>query len=99
MTGEALHVLENVINGLIVGTTFVLLAYSPLTRAIGSRILHGKLPAPGTVVRDDARLDEMSGEVAAMRHHLDETLERLDFAERMLAQTRERGALGAGKDS
>ena len=72
-------------------------AYSPIARAIGNRILHGKTPAPGTQTVDDERLDQLSGEMAAMRQHLDETLDRLEFTERMLAQAKERDALPGGR--
>ena len=41
---------ENIIEGLLVAATIVLIMYSPIARAIGQRILHGRLPAPGTPV-------------------------------------------------
>ena len=53
--------------------------------------------APGERPLDDDRLDQISGEMAAMRSHLDETLERLEFTERMLAQVKERDALPGGR--
>jgi hypothetical protein len=43
-------------------------------------------------------MDQLSGEVAAMRHQLDEAQERIDFAERMLAQVRERGQLPPARE-
>ena len=90
--------IRDVLEGLIFAATIVLVAYSPIFRAIGNRILHGKVPPPGSpLVVDDERVDHLSGEVAALRRQLDETHERLDFTERMLAQTREKGALGAPK--
>jgi hypothetical protein len=83
---------------IIVGGTFVLLAWSPLPRllaqAISQRIMHGVQPKGGAV--SDGRVDDLSGEVAALRQAVYETQERLDFAERMLAQQKERGALGSG---
>lgn len=90
--------IQNVLEALIVGTTIVFVAYSPIFRALGNRIMHGKTPAPGALppVEDDPRVDQLSGEMAAMRRHLDETLERLDFAERMLAQ-KEKNALPGGR--
>ena len=77
---------------------FVVIAYSPIAKAIGNRILHGKLPAPGAAQEDDGRMDHLSGEVAALRQALYDQQERLDFAERLLAQARERGALNAPKE-
>lgn len=91
---------ENIMEGLMAAATIVLIFYSPIARAIGQRILHGRLPPPGAPApADDGRLDELSGEVAALRHHLDEAQERIDFTERMLAQSQGRGALGAPKDA
>jgi hypothetical protein len=85
--------IENLLEGLLVAATIVFIAYSPIARAIANRILHGRLPPPGAPPLDDPRMDQISGEVQVMRRHLDETLERLDFAERMLAQSREKNAL------
>jgi len=91
------HEVANLLQGLIVLTGFGLVAYSPIARAIGNRILHGRMPAPGARPLDDERLDQLSGEMAAMRQHLDETLDRLEFTERMLARAKERDALPGGR--
>ena len=96
MDPESFRALTRLAGVLVSGATFVFLAYSPVARALGNRIVHGKLPADEG--RDDERIDHISGEVAAMRHNLNEALERLDFTERMLTQARERGQLGTGKD-
>ncbi|PYO40388.1 MAG: hypothetical protein DMD33_17870 [Gemmatimonadetes bacterium] len=40
------------------------------------------------------RLEALEAEVNALRHELNETQERLDFAERMLAQSREGRRVG-----
>jgi hypothetical protein len=77
--------------------TIGVVAYSPIARAIGNRILHGKLPPPGSQ-QDAGRVDDLSGEVSALRQALYDQQERVDFTERMLAQARERGALSAPKD-
>ena len=42
---------------------------------------------------DTAELEAVREEVAALRHHVAELEERQDFAERLLAQARERGLL------
>ena len=73
-------------------------AYSPIARAIGNRILHGKVPMPGASP-EAGRLDDLSGEVAALRQALYDQQERVDFTERLLAQARERGALNAPRDA
>ncbi len=77
--------------------TIGLVLYSPVARAVGNRIMHGKTPLPGaTPPLDDQRVDLLSGEVAALREQLDATQDRLDFTERLLAQARERGQLAPG---
>ena len=91
--------IENIIEGLMVAATICFVAYSPVFRAIGKRIMHGKIPPEGVpLTLDDPRVDQISGEMAAMRHMIEEQQERLDFAERMLAQARERSSLGPGKN-
>lgn len=45
-----------------------------------------------------ADLDGLREEVAGLRRELDETVNRLDFTERLLAQAKERGLLSAPKD-
>lgn len=90
--------LADLLVALIAGTTIVFIAYSPLPRLLGQaiahRIMHGSTPKP----RDPGevgRVDDLSGEVAALRRALEETQERLDFTERVLAQ-KERGVVGPG---
>jgi hypothetical protein len=87
---------------LIISASVVLLAYSPLPRhigqAIGQRLVHGKTAAPGSVPTDP-RLDDVLEDNAMLRRQLEEVQDRVEFAERMLAQARERGQLGAGKES
>jgi hypothetical protein len=75
-----------------------IIAYSPIARAIGKRIMHGKVAVPGTV-QEDPRIEDISGEVAALRQAMYEQQERLDFAERMLAQNKARDALPGVRQS
>ena len=89
-------VVQNVLTSLIVGLTFVGLAFSPLARALGNRIMHGRMPAPGGG-GEDPRVDDLTDELATTRRQMDELQERVDFAERLLAQARERGLLNAGE--
>jgi hypothetical protein len=92
--------IRDIFEGITVAVTIIFVAYSPIFRALGKRIMHGKIPPEGVPFAvDDARVDQISGEVAAMRHVIEEQQERLDFAERMLAQARERGALNPGKNA
>jgi len=90
-------VVKDVLTSLIVGLTFVGLAFSPLARALGNRIMHGRMPAPGGGGGEDPRVDDLMDELATTRRQMDELQERVDFAERLLAQARERGLLNAGE--
>jgi hypothetical protein len=69
------------------GGTLIGLSFSPVGRAVAKRIL-GNTEAGET---DPAILEELD----RMRSELTEVQERLDFAERMLAQKREPGQIGA----
>ena len=86
------YVVRDVIGYLITGAVILGVCFSPIARAIGHRIMHGKAPrlAEGA---EDPRVDDLSGEVAALREQVDATQDRLDFTERLLAQARERGLL------
>lgn len=88
-------VVRDIVGMVITGAVIVGVAFSPLFRALGHRIMHGKPPKVLPAV-DDPRVDDLSGEVAALREQLDAALDRLDFTERLLSQARERGQLGAG---
>ncbi len=70
-------------------------AFSPIARAIGRRIMHGKTLPPDAVI-ESPRMEDLSGEVAALRQALYEQQERLDFAERVIAQQKQREALPGG---
>ena len=67
---------------------------SPIAEAIGERIRRGKKGAevPGA---QEERLSRLEGDLGAVRAELSEFAERLDFAERILAERRDR-RLGAG---
>ena len=53
---------------------------------------HG--PSDAGVKQLEARLEAVEQELAGLQHELSETQERLDFAERLLAQGRETRRLG-----
>ena len=91
-------VVRDIFGYLITGVVILGVAFSPLFRAMGNRIMHGKEPKT-LPPADDARVDDLSAEVAALREQLEATQDRLDFTERLLAQARERGQLGAGGGS
>jgi hypothetical protein len=88
-------VVRDVIGYLITGAVILGVAFSPIARAIGHRIMHGKAPRFPEGA-EDPRVDDLSGEVAALREQLETMHDRLDFTERLLAQARERGQLGPG---
>jgi hypothetical protein len=85
---------RDVVTHIITGVVILGVAFSPIGRAIAHRIMHGKAPRP--VELADPRVDDLSGEMAALREQLDQTQDRLDFTERLLAQARDKGQLGAG---
>lgn len=67
-----------------------LVGLGPIGRAIGDR-LRGK--AAGSLVELHEQLDEVLSRLEEMQRQLGDLGERQDFAERMLAQARERGLL------
>jgi len=77
------------------GGSMFLLAISPVGRAIAARIQGGGRIADDQVERLEAGQQAVLDEMEALRHDVGEMQERLDFAERMLAQQREKGALPA----
>lgn len=71
------------------GGTLFLLSISPVGRALAERIKHhGGLPAQDP---------ELLAEFDALRAEVSELHERMDFAERLLAQRPEPGKIGAGE--
>ncbi len=92
---ESFQVLELVQTFLFVVAVGVV-AYSPIARAIGRRIMHGKTIAPDLPQGSDGRVEDLSGEVAALRQAMYEQQERLDFTERVIAQVKEKSSLPAG---
>ncbi len=71
------------------GGTLFLLSVSPVGRALAERI-KGQGTAPGPD-------PELQAEVDALRADVAELHERMDFAERLLAQRPESGKIGAGE--
>jgi hypothetical protein len=66
---------------------------APITRAFAARI-HG--PPHGRGPLDSAQLEELSDHIERLQREMLETQERLDFAERMLAQQRDAERIGPG---
>ena len=63
----------------------------PLAGALARRI-GGEVPAPRDAAKDDAVLEELH----QLRTEMAELAERMDFAERLLAQQREGARVGPG---
>lgn len=71
------------------------LAFGPIGRAIAASITRKSVASnPGAEVLD--AVEDLSARVEALQREVGELAERQDFTERLLAQTRERGALGSG---
>lgn len=72
------------------GGSLFLLAVSPVGRALANRIQGGKSGVPDdTARRLEASHQALLDEMEHLRQDMVEMQERIDFAERLLAQTRE----------
>ena len=81
--------MENLVYGVLFfgGITTVMLAFSPIGRALADRMRHrGAQAEPDPVVQD---------ELMRLRADVAELQERIDFTERVLAQRKEPGRLPA----
>lgn len=75
---------------MVFGTGIIgLVAFSPIGRAIAARI-RGPVELPAE------EIDELREVVAHLQGQVAELAERQDFSERLLAQARDKGALGEG---
>jgi len=86
------HDVKELLEMLIISGTMIMLAFSPLPRALGRLLMHGRTPPPGSALADP-RLDDLADDNLMLRRQLDEMQERVAFTERMLAQAREHSAL------
>jgi uncharacterized membrane protein len=71
------------------------MSYSPLGRALARRIGGEKATAEETSTL--AEVEELREELGSVRHQLGEVQERVDFAERLLAQVRAKEIGPGGK--
>ena len=85
--GEFVKVVAVILIAAIGAFTLVRLANGPLAQALARRI------AGGVDQSGPAELAELREQMEELRLHLADTQERLDFAERMLAASREPGRL------
>jgi len=71
------------------GGTAFLLAISPVGRAFADRIRGGAIVSDDTIQRLEASHQEVLDELETVRRELSELHERMDFSERVLAQSRQ----------
>jgi len=80
---------------MVFGTGMVgIVAFSPIGKAIAERV-RGK----NADALPSEEVDDLRAQMQSMQEQMSELAERQDFAERMIAQQREKGALGSGKDA
>lgn len=81
------------------GGTLFLLAISPIGKAFAERIRGRSATAEGGDVRAELaeHKEALDQELEAVRREVAELAERLDFAERLLAQKREGHRIGPGQ--
>ena len=77
---------------MVFGTGMVgIVAFSPIGRAIADRLRHKDgAPLP------TEELDDIRGHLQSMQEQVSELAERADFSERLLAQQKDKGAIGPG---
>ncbi len=69
-----------------------MVAFSPIGRAIGTRILR-KAGAPPEL---GEQMEDLADRLESMQHQVAELAERQDFAERLLAKVKEKGLPAGG---
>ena len=77
------------------GGTLFLLSVSPIGRAYADR-LRGK-SAQGQVAPEE--LDDLRAQLQTVQEQVNELAERQDFTERLLAKSREKGAIGPATEA
>jgi hypothetical protein len=79
------------------GGACIVLAFSPIGRALADRI-RGKTSSVEGELRNELaeHKETLAQEVDAVRREMAELAERVDFAERLLAKTREGQRIGPG---
>ena len=83
------------------GGTAVALGFSPVGRAFADRIRgkHGSVDVDELRAELTEHRDTLTEELQHVRQEVAELAERLDFAERLLAQSREAQRLGPGREA
>lgn len=76
------------------GGTAVAISFSPIGRAIADR-----LRPKDAVALPTEEIEDLRAEVQGLREQVSELAERQDFSERLLAQAKDKGAIGPGAAS
>ncbi len=74
-----------------------MVAFSPIGRAIGTRLLKKGALDPSPEIRE--AVDELADRVEGLQQQVAELAERQDFAERLLAKVKEKGLPAGGAAS
>src|SRR3989441_4819336 len=97
----ALRDMEDILALILIfgGGACIAMAFSPIGRAVADRIRGKSASAGGGDVRTELaeQKDALDQELEAVRREVAELAERMDFAERLLAQNREGQRIGPGK--
>ena len=73
------------------------IAFSPIGKAIAERLRGPHAQQQASLPVEE--LDDMKVQLQAVQEQLSELAERQDFTERLIAQSREKGALGPAKEA
>jgi peptidoglycan hydrolase CwlO-like protein len=81
---------------MVFGTAMLgVIAFSPIGKAIAER-LRGK---SAQVQSAPEELDDLRAQLQTVQEQVNELAERQDFTERLLAKTRDKGAIGPAKEA
>lgn len=72
------------------GGTAIAIAFSPIGKALADRLRGGPVPQ----VMPSEEVDELRGQLQGIQEQLSELAERQDFTERLLAQNKDKTAIG-----
>lgn len=92
---EQIVPIMGMLSGILISGFVVL---GPVGRAIGDVVRHLFGAGGKKAALPAEELDALHARFDAIQHQLTEIAERQDFQERMLAQSRERGVLGSGRE-
>ena len=83
--------------GIFGGGTLILLAFSPIGRALADRLRGKSLQPPQGVAPEE--LDDVRAQLQSVQEQLSELAERQDFTERLLSKAKDQAAIGPAKEA